>query len=107
MNVCYCMLPMLPEKSEAVVIRSEDMDIFIMAVAFHDKAAAKFFQRCDTKTQKRLVDIKKLKATNILGMNVSRALIGMHAYTGCNTVHAFAGKGKVKPLKLLTNDRLC
>ena len=29
----------------------------------------------------------------------------MHAYTGCDTVSAFAGKGKVKALKLLTTSR--
>ena len=34
-----------------------------------------------------------------------QSLIGMHAYTGCDTVSAFAGKGKAKALKLLTTSR--
>ncbi len=29
----------------------------------------------------------------------------MHAYTGCDAVSAFAGKGKVKALKLLTSNK--
>ena len=29
----------------------------------------------------------------------------MHAYTGCDTVSAFAGKGKAKALKLLTSSK--
>ncbi len=34
-------------------------------------------------------------------MRVCRALIGMHAFTGCDTVSAFVGRGKTKALKLL------
>ena len=29
------------------------------------------------------------------------ALLGLYAYTGCDTVSAFAGKGKLKAMKLL------
>ena len=29
----------------------------------------------------------------------------MHAFTGCDTVSAFAGRGKAKALKLLTNSK--
>ena len=50
------------------------------------------------------MDIKKVTAT--LGTDVCKALIGMHAYTGCDTVSAFAGKGKAKALKLLTKSKL-
>ena len=30
-----------------------------------------------------------------------KALLGMHAFTGCDTVRAFAGKGKISPLTIL------
>ena len=30
-----------------------------------------------------------------------KALLGMHALTGCDTVRAFAGKGKIIPLTIL------
>jgi hypothetical protein len=61
------------------------------------------FQKCGTRTRTRVVDIKKVAAT--VGINVCRSLTGMHAYTGCDTVSAFAGKGKANPLKLLMNNR--
>lgn len=61
------------------------------------------FQKCGTKTRRRVVDIRKVAAT--VGIDVCRALIGMHAYTGCDTVSAFAGKGKAKALKLLTSSK--
>ena len=88
---------------EAVVICSEDTDVFIMCLAFHDKVGAALFQKCGTKTRRRVVDIRKVAAT--IGIDVCRALIGLHAYTGCDTVSTFAGKGKVKALKLLTSNK--
>ena len=33
-----------------------------------------------------------------------KSLPGYHAFTGCDTVSAFAGKGKAKGLKLLTSN---
>ena len=36
---------------------------------------------------------------------VSNTLLGWHAFTGCDTVSAFSGEGKVKPLKLMKNEK--
>ena len=36
-----------------------------------------------------------------MGNDVCEALIGMHPFTGCDTVSAFGGQGKMKALKLL------
>ena len=66
------------EGYQAVVICSEDTDVFIMSLAFHDKIGAPLFQKCCTKTRRRIVDIRKVAAT--VGIDVCRALIGMHAY---------------------------
>ena len=49
------------------------------------------------------MDITKVAAT--VGIDVCRALIGVHAYTGCDTVSAFTGKGKAKALKLLSKNK--
>ena len=87
------------EGYQAIVICSEDTDVFIMSLAFHDKIGASLFQMCGTKTRRRVVDISKVAAT--VGMGVCRALVGLHAFTGCDTVSAFAGRGKAKALKLL------
>lgn len=91
------------EGYKSVVICSEDTDVFIMCLAFHDKIGAQLFQRCGTKTRTRIVDVTKVAAS--VGLDVCGALIGLHAYTGCDTTSAFAGKGKVNALKLLTSSR--
>ena len=33
-----------------------------------------------------------------------KSLIGFHSFTGCDTVSAFATKGMVKPLSLMSHD---
>ena len=35
------------------------------------------------------------------GNDLCDTLLGSHAFTGCETISAFAGKGKVKGLQLL------
>ena len=39
-----------------------------------------------------------------MGDAVTNALIGLHCFTGCDSVSAFYGKGKVKPFKLVQQD---
>ena len=51
------------EGYQAVVICSEDTDVFIMSLAFHDKIGASLFQKCGTKARRRVVDITKVAAT--------------------------------------------
>ncbi|KAG5895991.1 hypothetical protein JTB14_005097 [Gonioctena quinquepunctata] len=40
-----------------------------------------------------------------IGEDVCLALPGLHAFTGCDTVSAFAGKGKAAALKLLRTHK--
>ena len=89
---------------EAVIISSEDTNVFILALSLHNKITARLFQRCGTKYWKRLVNLKN--AVTTLSIDVCMGLIGMHTYTGCNTVSAFAGNRKPKALKLLINDQV-
>ena len=37
--------------------------------------------------------------------DVCHALVGLHSFIGCNTVSAFAGKGKLAALKIMKADR--
>ncbi|CAH3143072.1 unnamed protein product [Porites evermanni] len=40
-----------------------------------------------------------------LGQNLCSSLLGMHAYTGCDTVSAFAGRGKIGALRIVKEQR--
>ena len=41
------------------------------------------------------------KVVRALGHDICDALIGMHAFTGCDTVSACAGRGKIRIFKHL------
>lgn len=86
----------------AVVINSEDTDVFILLLGFSSSINAKLYMRCGTKTRNRLVDISKVVQS--IGREVCEALIGLHSFTGCDTISAFAGKGKLGALKIMKSD---
>ena len=78
--------------------------MFVLLIAFAKKIPASLFQKRGTSTRVRYMDIRKLRA--VLGDKLSQALIAFHAFTGCDTVSAFVGRGKTGPLKQLKNDEV-
>ena len=85
-----------------VIINSEDTDVFILLLAFSPSIDAKLFQRCGSQRRNRMIDINKL--VTAVGNDVCNTLAGLHTFTGCDTITAFIGKGKIKPLKLLKSE---
>ena len=77
----------------AVVITADDTDVLVLCLAFSADISCPLFQKCGTKNRVRYLDITKLRQA--LGYSVCTALIGMHAYKGCDTARAFAGRGKL------------
>ena len=51
----------------------------------------------------QFIDIKKL--SEALGTAVCEALVGMHAFTGCDTVSAFAGRGKINAFNQMKSNK--
>ena len=49
-----------------------------------------------------MIDISKVVAT--IGEDVFQALVGLHSITWCDTVGAFASKGKLLALKIVKSD---
>ena len=84
---------------KAVIISSEDTDEHVLCISFAHAITVPICQRCVSQHQASYVDISKI--AGVLGQEVSKALLGLHAFTGCDSVSAFAGIGKARPLKLL------
>lgn len=91
---------------ETIVIRANDTDVEILAIHYEQFISAKIILRSISSsggtTRTRLVDIKKV--ANGLGQAVSSALLGLHAFTGCDSVSCFVGKGKAEALSLCKNN---
>ena len=90
------------EGYSAVVVVADDTDVLVLCLAFSADIPCPLYQKCGTKNRVRYLDITKLRQG--LGDGVCNALIGMHAYTGCDTVSAFTGRGKIGALKLITRS---
>lgn len=90
------------EGFENVIIASDDTDVFVLSLFFSRTIQASLYVKCGTKTRTKLVDIGKIYC--VLGAEVVEGLVGMHAFTGCDSVSAFAGKGKLKGFQLLKAD---
>ncbi|KAG0710452.1 hypothetical protein GWK47_022750 [Chionoecetes opilio] len=77
---------------KSVIITAEDTDVMVLCLGMCHKIPSHLFQKCGTKNRTRFLDITTLSRT--LGGSVCDSLIGMHAFTGCDTVSAFAGRGR-------------
>ena len=82
---------------EAMVIVAEDTDVFILCLAMFRQISGKIYIHCGKKNRPRHIDISKVGQS--LGEDTCRALPGLHAFTGCDSVSAFSGRGKVRALK--------
>ena len=84
---------------DVVVIICEDTDVFSIAISKADIIAVSTYMKRGTQNRTRFVDITDI-STN-LGIDLSHSIPGIHTFTGCDSVSAFAGKGKVAALKVL------
>ena len=91
------------EGFNSVLICSEDTDVFIISLAFSNEIGASLFIKCETRMGIKFVHITNVAAS--LGPEVCKGVFGMHAFTGCDTVSAFAGKGKAQALKILKKNK--
>ena len=85
------------------VVTAEDTDVLVLCLGMCNKIRRCMYQKCGTKARTRFLDITK--RSNTLGRSVCNALIGMHAFTGCDTISAFAGWGKMTALKEMKSDK--
>ena len=89
---------------KSVVIVADDTDVLVLSLSVSSSIPCPMYQKCGTKNKIRFLDINKLSHT--LGGDVCDALIGMHAFTGCDTVSAFAGRGKMTTFKKMKTDNI-
>ena len=84
---------------KVVDVVSEDIDVFLLCLAFKCFIPASMYVKCGTQTRTRYVSISSVVAA--VGGELCKCLIGIHAFTGCDTVSAFARRGKITALRLV------
>ena len=91
---------------EAIVIKSSDTDVGVLAVYYSRKISGSFILATGTGNKRRFIDVNGISQK--YGENICETLPGLHAFTGCDSVSAFSGKGKQSAVKVILKDEgLC
>lgn len=85
-----------------VIVISEDTDVFVILLAFRTQIGGHLLLRRGKKNKIRIIDISRL--ATIIGRDECTALLGVHAWTGCDSVSAFSGQGKIKAVNLMRSN---
>jgi len=85
-----------------VVVAADDTDVLMMLLANSSRINTNIYLKSGTSGKIKIVHINQVVKS--LGRPVCEALPGMHAFTGCDSVSAFAGKGKIKAFKLVSQS---
>jgi len=80
-------------KYPKVVVTSEDTDVnFIILLSLHLQIGTRIILRRGKKNAVRQIAISRFGT--VCGKDVCTALIGVHAFTGCDSVSSFSGQEK-------------
>ena len=82
-------------RNDLITVYSPDTDVFVFLIAFSTSIPANI---CMLGAKEKVYDISSLSAE--LGGKRSAGLLGLHAFSGCDTSGKFKGKGKGSWLKL-------
>ena len=82
--------------------QSDSQKYLVLCLGFNRDILCSVYQKCGTKNRTRFIDFGKLASS--LGDSICDALIGLHAFTGCDNVSALTGRGKLGALKLMKKD---
>lgn len=88
---------------QAVVITSEDTDVFVLCLAFKSFIPCSLYVKCGKQIRTKYIDVSNV--VQMFGSELCRSLPGLHAFTGCDSVSAFAGKGKLAALKIIKRKK--
>ena len=87
----------------SIVIKSLDTDVFVIGIALESSiGSSRLYFHTEKGENVRTIHLHAIKQH--LGDAVTNALIGLHCFTGCDSISAFYGKGKTKPFKLVRQN---
>ena len=93
----------------SIVIVTPDTDVAPICMSFSCQLNATLYLKIGRSSKVKIISINNMKEKLELRLsgNINRsidelcdALVGLHAFAGCDSVSAFAGKGKSRSIKL-------
>ena len=86
----------------SVVIVSEDTDVLVLLLAFKSFIPSSVFIKCGSQTRVKYIEVSRIVES--VGAIVCRSLPGFRTFSGCDTVSAFAGRGKVVGYRIVRRN---
>ena len=80
-----------------IVMKSPDTDVFVLALSFCSHINENLYFHTAKGRESQITDLSKLHSH--LGQEKCDALVGLHPFSGCDTVSALYGVGKLKHTK--------
>ena len=96
------LMPRRRSKFVAVIVVSEDTDVLVLCLAFKSFIPSSMFIKCSSQTRVKYLDVSRIFER--IGASTCKSLPGFHTFTGCDTVSAFQGRGKVLVSRIMAQD---
>ena len=87
------------KKYKNVKIKSPDTDVFFILLNHASQVDTEIYFDTGKGNSRRLLNMTNISKE--FGQRKCSSLLGLHAFTGCDTTSAFKGIGKIKPVKIL------
>ena len=88
-----------------IIIRSPDTDVMVIGLAMSSHlGSSRLLFHTGKDDKERTIDLQKIM--DHFGVDIASALIGLHCFSGCDSVSAFFGRGKTKVAKLLLKNEV-
>ena len=87
----------------SVIIRSPDTDVFLLLLAHIKTFNKPVYMDTGFGNNRRILNIKAI--ANELRPGTCGALLGLHAFTGCDTTSAFMRKEKLQPMNMMLKSQ--
>ena len=98
--------------TENVIIHAPETDVLIITITIPIKISGNLCIYTGTKSNTRTISIENRKSKTILDALLrltrhritSKSLLSFYAFTECDTVSTFYGKGKLKPIEVMLKN---
>ena len=98
-----------------IVIHTPNTDVVVTALSVSETVSSSLHIKTGTKNRTRIISLNDVKSSRAKQYLTDRndasrkefldAFLGLHAFTGCDTVSAFAGNGKIRSIKLMAKTQ--
>ena len=88
--------------SQGIIVRSPDTDVFLLLLFHTRNINHQLFLDTGTGNKRRLLNVNKLEEMH--GKDLCEAVLGLHAFSGCDSTSSFVRKGKITAFKKFSKD---